>query len=91
MAEWRVLEPAWRTFFLRTQLSRTFKVHMRLVPCKVQHGQMRTVQKSWTLGKNEDGSREEPFSFDSDALETPLQNVVLKLGWTWRGVITGKL
>jgi len=102
---------------LRTQLSPTFKVHMRLVPeksevraidqqfevdwfgdtprlampCEVQRGQVRTVSKSWTLGKNEDGSREETFSFDSDSLKTPLQNVVLKLGWTWRGVITGKL
>ncbi|MFE7157367.1 hypothetical protein [Streptomyces sp. NPDC057636] len=30
VAEWRVLEPAWRTFFSRSQLSRTLKTRMRL-------------------------------------------------------------
>ncbi|OAH14331.1 hypothetical protein [Streptomyces jeddahensis] len=117
VAEWRVLEPAWRTFFLRTQLSRTFKVHMRLVPEKnevraldqqfevdwvgdtprlalsseAQSGQVKTVSKRWSFGSDEDGRREETFSFDSDDLKDPLQSVVLKSGWTWRGVITGKL
>ncbi|MPY49007.1 hypothetical protein [Streptomyces acidicola] len=117
VAEWRVLEPAWRTFFLRTQLSRTFKVQMRLVPEKhevraldqqfevdwvgdtprlalsseAQRGQVKTVSKRWSLGRGEDGSRDETFSFDSDDLKTPLQSVVLKSGWIWRGVITGKL
>jgi hypothetical protein len=118
VAEWRVLEPAWRTFFLRTQLSRTFKVHMRLVPEKsevravdeqlevewlgdtprlaalsseAQRGQVKTVSKRWSLGRDENGNREETFSFDSDDLKAPLQSVVLKSGWTWRGVITGKL
>ncbi|MFF8597897.1 hypothetical protein ACF065_03060 [Streptomyces sp. NPDC015232] len=31
VAEWRVLEPAWREFFLSYRLERTFKVRMRLV------------------------------------------------------------
>lgn len=34
VAEWRVLEPAWRSFFLRTRLDRTLKTKMRLVPGK---------------------------------------------------------
>ncbi|MFK4103431.1 hypothetical protein ACI2L1_25810 [Streptomyces sp. NPDC019531] len=117
VAEWRLLEPAWRTFFLRTQLSRVFKIHMRLVPEKhevraldkqfevdwvgdtpkialsseVQRGQVKTVSKRRSLGRDEDGNREETFSFESDDLKDPLQSVVLKGGWTWRGVISGKL
>jgi hypothetical protein len=117
VAEWRLLEPAWRTFFVRTQLSRVFKVHMRLVPEKnevrtldqqfevdwvgdtprlavaaeVQRGQVRTVSKQRTLSRNEEGNREETFSFDSNDLKDPLQSVVLKSGWIWRGVISGKL
>ncbi|XIE80445.1 hypothetical protein AB6O49_25950 [Streptomyces sp. SBR177] len=31
VAEWRVLEPAWREFFLSYRLERTLKVRMRLV------------------------------------------------------------
>lgn len=117
VAEWRVLEPAWRTFFLRTQLSRVFKVYMRLVPEKnevraldtqfevdwvgdtprmalsseTQRGQVTTVTKRRTLGRGEDGEREETFSFDSNDLKDPLQSAVLKSGWTWRGVVSGKL
>ncbi|WP_053849191.1 hypothetical protein [Streptomyces sp. NRRL B-24085] len=117
VAEWRLLEPAWRTFFLRRQTSRVFKVSMRLVPEKnevrsldqqfevewvgdtptlspardVQRGQVKSVSKQWSLGRDEDGNREETFSFDSDDLKDPLQNAVLKSGWTWRGTITGRL
>ncbi|MFF0080708.1 hypothetical protein ACFYR1_13560 [Streptomyces canus] len=117
VAEWRLLEPAWRTFFLRSQLGRVFKIHMRLVPEKrevraldqqfevewlgdtprlslareAQRGQVKTVSKQWSLSRGEDGNREETFSFDSDDLKDPLQNVVLKSGWAWRGVISGRL
>ncbi|MEU9034347.1 hypothetical protein AB0D45_05460 [Streptomyces sp. NPDC048352] len=31
VAEWRVLEPAWRDFFLPTRVQRTLKIRMRLV------------------------------------------------------------
>jgi hypothetical protein len=117
VAEWRLLEPAWRTFFLRSQLSRVFKVYMRLVPDKeevraldqqfevewvgdtprlslsheVQRGQVKTVSRQWSLSRDEGGNREETFRFDSDDLRAPLQTTVLKSGWTWRGVITGRL
>ena len=119
VAEWRMLEPAWQTFFARTQVSRVFQVRMRLVPEKnevrsldqqyevtwvagvprlstsaeAQRGQVRTVSKQWTLGGREDSDLEatETFSFDSSDLKNPLQDAVLGAGWTWRGVITGKL
>ncbi|MFI5617660.1 hypothetical protein [Streptomyces sp. NPDC051567] len=32
VAEWRVQEPAWHTFFVRTRLTRTLKIRMRLAP-----------------------------------------------------------
>ncbi|MFJ8021182.1 hypothetical protein [Streptomyces sp. NPDC096311] len=119
VAEWRMLEPAWQTFFARTQVSRVFQVRMRLVPeknevrsldqqyevtwvggiprlsiaAKAQRGQVQTVSKQWTLGGGEDGGLEatKTFSFDSSELKNPLHDAVLGAGWTWRGVITGKL
>ena len=119
VAEWRVLDPAWRNFFIRSQVSRVFQTRMRLVPEKnevrcldqqfevswvgdtprlaiaaeVQRGQVHTVSKRWTLGGGEDGGIEatETFRFDSNDLKTHLQEAVLGAGWTWRGVISGKL
>lgn len=119
VAEWRILDPAWQTFFARAQLSRVFQVRMRLVAEKhevrsldqqfevtwvgdtprlavaaeAQRGQVQTVSKRWTLVGSEDGGLEatETFSFDSADLKNPLQDTILGAGWTWRGVITGKL
>ncbi|WP_329597471.1 hypothetical protein OIE43_15075 [Streptomyces pseudovenezuelae] len=117
VAEWRLLEPAWRTFFVRSQLSRVFKISMRLVPEKdevraidqqfevewvgdtprlslthdVQRGQVKTASKQWSLNRDESGNREQTFGFDSDDLKDPLRTTVLKSGWTWRGVMTGRL
>ncbi|MEV7865272.1 hypothetical protein AB0P17_03995 [Streptomyces sp. NPDC088124] len=119
LAEWRVLDPAWQSFFVRTQVSRVFQVRMRLVPEKpevrsldqqyevtwagdtptltlaagARRGQMQTVSKRWTLGGNKDNApaATETFSFNSADLKTPLQETVLGAGWTWRGVITGRL
>ncbi|MCX5529762.1 hypothetical protein OG785_04190 [Streptomyces sp. NBC_00006] len=119
VAEWRITDPAWQTFFVRTEVSRVFQVRMRLVPEKnevrsvdqqyevtwvggvptlaisaeSQRGQVQTTSKRWTLGGGADGGLEatETFSFDSSDLKDPLQKVVLGSGWTWRGVVTGKL
>ncbi|MER5433915.1 hypothetical protein [Streptomyces sp. NPDC002588] len=119
VAAWRVLDPAWRTFFARTQVSRVFQVRMRLVPEKhevrsldqqyevtwvggvprlavvadARRGQVYTVSKSRTLGGGGDGGPEatETFAFDTSDLKTPLRDTVLGAGWTWRGVITGRL
>lgn len=119
VAEWRLLDPAWQTFFVRTQVSHVFQVRMRLVPEKnevrsldqqyevtwvgdapslaisaeAQRGQVHTVSKRWTPTRGEDNGPEaaETFSFDSSDLKNPLQDTVLGAGWTWRGVVTGKL
>ncbi|WP_326576481.1 hypothetical protein OG889_11795 [Streptomyces sp. NBC_00481] len=119
VAEWRILDPAWQTFFGRTQVSRVSQVRMRLAPEKnevrsldqefevtwvgdmprlavaaeARRGQGHTVSKRWTLGGGQGGRLEatETFTFDSFELKSPLQDTVLDAGWTWRGVITGKL
>ncbi|MFF2126350.1 hypothetical protein ACFVW1_13245 [Streptomyces olivochromogenes] len=58
-----------------------------------QRGQVQTVSKQWTLGGGRDGGLEatETFSFDSSELKNPLRDAVLGAGWTWRGVVTGRL
>ncbi|GAA1349104.1 hypothetical protein [Streptomyces beijiangensis] len=54
---------------------------------------MKTVSKDWTLGRDDDGGLEatETFSFDTADLKNSLQDIILSGGWTWRGVVTGKL
>ncbi|GAA2479711.1 hypothetical protein GCM10010406_14900 [Streptomyces thermolineatus] len=118
VAEWRILEPAWQTFFSREQVSRVWQVRMRLVPEKhevrsldqqyevtwvngiaslsvsseVQRGQVRTVSTRRVIGGGgDDPGSTETFSFDSADLKNPLQETVLGMGWTWRGVVFGKL
>lgn len=46
VAEWRMAEPAWRTFFVESQLTRTVRISMRLVPksCDV-----RALEESWEV------------------------------------------
>ncbi|MFC8124948.1 hypothetical protein [Streptomyces sp. NPDC057302] len=46
VAEWRILEPAWRTFFVRTQLDRTLKTRMRLVP---DRHEVRALDEQWEV------------------------------------------
>ncbi|GAA3142982.1 hypothetical protein ACFQ0X_09385 [Streptomyces rectiviolaceus] len=46
VAEWRILEPAWRTFFVRTQLDRTVRTLMRLMP---DSHEVRTVDEQWKV------------------------------------------
>lgn len=46
MAEWRMMEPAWQTFFARTQLSRAVQIRMRLVP--EQH-EVRVIEEQWEV------------------------------------------
>ncbi|MGW3656769.1 hypothetical protein ACWD6R_14210 [Streptomyces sp. NPDC005151] len=119
VAEWRMAEPAWHTFFIESQLTRAVRIRMRLVeeghevraieeqwevtrvgnPPRLQtsseysRGADRTVSRRWTLKRGENGRLEatETFRFDSAELRNPLQNAALKSGWTWRGVIFGKL
>ncbi|MFF8916288.1 hypothetical protein ACF08M_23910 [Streptomyces sp. NPDC015032] len=119
VAEWRIAEPAWHTFFVGSQLTHAIRIRMRLAeeghevraveeqwevtrvgnPPRLQtsteysRGSGRTVSRRWTLQRGENGRLEatEAFSFDSAELTDPLRNTALESGWTWRGVIFGKL
>ncbi|MDX2595984.1 MULTISPECIES: hypothetical protein [Streptomyces] len=46
VAEWRVRDPAWHTFFARTQVSRTIQVKMRLVP---ERREVRALDRAWDV------------------------------------------
>ncbi|MER5614687.1 hypothetical protein [Streptomyces sp. NPDC002215] len=46
VAEWRIREPAWRTFFLRTQVSELLQIRMRLLPDKRE---VRAVDRMWQV------------------------------------------
>ncbi|HWU12047.1 MAG TPA: hypothetical protein VN520_37840 [Streptomyces sp.] len=120
VAEWRLHEPAWQTFFIGSQLTHALRIRMRLAeeggpevraveeqwevtrvgnPPRLQisaeyaRGSGRTVSRRYTLQRGENGRLEttETFSFDSAQLTEPLRNTALESGWTWRGVIFGKL
>ncbi|MFH8882772.1 hypothetical protein [Streptomyces californicus] len=56
-------------------------------------GAGRTVSRQYTLKRGESGRLEatESFSFDSAQLTGPLRDTVLTSGWTWRGVVFGRL
>ncbi|MFD8962761.1 hypothetical protein ACFV0W_38960 [Streptomyces anulatus] len=119
VAEWRITEPAWQTFFIGSQLTHAIRIRMRLAedvpevraveeswevtrvgnPPRLQtsaeytRGGGRTVSRRYTLKRGESGRLEatESFSFDSAQLTDPLRNTTLEAGWTWRGVVFGKL
>ncbi len=46
VAEWRVLEPAWRTFFSHSRLSRTVKTRMRL---DAESHEVRALDEQWEV------------------------------------------
>ncbi|MEU4896387.1 hypothetical protein AB0B12_08140 [Streptomyces sp. NPDC044780] len=46
VAEWRIREPAWQTFFVRNGLDRQFRIRMRLVP---QKREVRTLDEQWEV------------------------------------------
>ncbi|MBZ9638490.1 hypothetical protein [Streptomyces sp. PSKA30] len=56
-------------------------------------GPDRTVSRHYTIEREENGGLEatETFRFNGADLRNPLQDAVLKSGWTWRSVIFGKL
>ncbi|MFE7748538.1 hypothetical protein [Streptomyces sp. NPDC057428] len=119
VAEWRLAEPAWQTFFIGSRLTHAIRIRMRLAedvpevraveeqwevtrvgnPPRLQasaeygRGAGRTVSRRWSLQRGENGRLEalETFSFDSAQLTGPLRNTAVEAGWTWRGVIFGKL
>ncbi|MBO8185067.1 hypothetical protein [Streptomyces spirodelae] len=117
VAEWRLMEPAWRSFFASKQLSRRLRIRLRLVraerevrvleeqwkiqwvdgvPVSREYGRGPLNQRSaeWTIGRKRDGRGFEvtqTFRFDSAEMREPLRSTVLDAGWTWRGVLIGKL
>ncbi|MFE5404068.1 hypothetical protein ACFQ9Z_22525 [Streptomyces sp. NPDC056580] len=119
VAEWRIAEPAWQSFFLESRITHAVRIRMRLdrdghevraleeqwevtrvgdpprlqVASTYSRGQDRTVTRRWTVGRGDDGRPEatETFRFDVSELRDPLRDTVVKSGWTWRGVVFGKL
>ncbi|MFD7163971.1 hypothetical protein [Streptomyces violascens] len=119
VAEWRIREPAWHTYFARSQISRVLQVRMRIVPARHEvraldrqwdvtwaggaprlavsteytRGQVHTASRRWTLGQGPNGGLEatKTFHLDSSEIKNPLQHTVLQAGWTWRGVVVGRL
>ncbi|MEV8557348.1 hypothetical protein AB0478_12960 [Streptomyces sp. NPDC051917] len=63
------------------------------VTSEYTRGPSRTVSREWTVGRGENGRIQatETFRFDSAQLREPLRATALKSGWTWRGVVFGKL
>ncbi|MGX9229199.1 hypothetical protein ACWV95_29225 [Streptomyces albus] len=46
VAEWRLTEPAWQSFFARTRLSRRIRIRMRLVPAD---NEVRALEEQWKI------------------------------------------
>jgi hypothetical protein len=84
--EVRALEEQW-------ELSRVASPTGLQVTSEYSRGPSRTVSRQWTVGRGADGRIEatETFRFDSARMREPLRETVLNSGWTWRGVVFGKL
>jgi hypothetical protein len=63
------------------------------ISSQYSRGPDRTVSRHWTIQRGENGRLEarETFRFDGAQLRDPLRNAVLDCGWTWRGVVFGRL
>ncbi|MBC2869821.1 hypothetical protein [Streptomyces mexicanus] len=84
--EVRALEEQW-------ELSRAGTPTGLRMTSEYTRGPSRTVSRQWTIGRR-DGARleaTETFRFDSAQMREPLRDTVLRSGWTWRGVVFGKL
>lgn len=84
--ELRALEEQW-------EVSRVGSPMRLQVSSEYTRGPSRTVSREWALGRGRNGGLEatETFRFDSAELRSPLPDTFLKSGWTWRGVVFGKL
>ncbi|MFJ2404940.1 hypothetical protein ACIOUE_26950 [Streptomyces xanthochromogenes] len=84
--EVRALEDQW-------ELSRVGTPTTLQVTSQRTRGASRTVSREWTIGRGSNGRLQatETFHFDSAQLREPLRETVLTSGWTWRGVVLGKL
>ncbi|MGX9883832.1 hypothetical protein [Streptomyces sp. NPDC002276] len=84
--EVRALEEQW-------EVSRVGTPTRLQMTSEYTRGPSRTVSRRWTVGRGADGGLEatETFRFDSADMREPLRDAVLGSGWTWRGVVFGKL
>ncbi|MFG2376998.1 hypothetical protein ACGFY9_36730 [Streptomyces sp. NPDC048504] len=82
----RALEEQW-------ELSRVGTPTRLQVTSEYARGPSRIVSRQWTVGRGAGGRLEttETFRFDSAQMREPLRDTVPKSGWTWRGVVLGKL
>ncbi|MEV7126526.1 hypothetical protein [Streptomyces sp. NPDC093260] len=84
--EVRALEEQW-------ELTRVGSPPRLQVTSKYSRGPSRTVSRRGSLGRDVDGRLRvtETFRYDSAALRDASCATVLENGWTWRGVIFGRL
>ncbi|MBZ3904168.1 hypothetical protein [Streptomyces griseiscabiei] len=84
--EVRVLEESW-------EVTRVGNPPQLKVSAAYSRGPNRTVSRQYSIQRGADNRLEatEGFRFDSADLRDPLRNAVLASGWTWRGVLFGKL
>jgi hypothetical protein len=84
--EVRVLEEGW-------EVTRVGNPPKLKISGAYSRGPDRTVSRHYTVKRGDSGGLEatETFRFDNSELRNPLQNAVLKSGWTWRSLIFGKL
>lgn len=54
VAEWRLSEPAWQTFFVRSQLSRAIRIRMRL---DHEDHELRALEEGWEVSRVGDPQR----------------------------------
>ncbi|MFF8729439.1 hypothetical protein ACF073_23505 [Streptomyces sp. NPDC015171] len=82
-----------RTVEEQHEVSRVGNPPRLQIASEYSRGPDRTVTRQWTIGRGDSGrlSARETFRFDSADLRDPLREAVLKSGWTWRGVLLGKL
>lgn len=64
----------------------------RRVGAKYTRGPVHSTSRHYTGGKDtESGTFTETFRFDTNEMKAPLRKAVLEAGWTWRGVVFGRL
>ena len=84
--EVRALDQEWTVTWLgdgpRLQLGKSYS-----------RGRMSKRSVSWTFARDENGKlvKESSSSFATGAMRSALQDRVTGLGWSWRGVLLGKL
>lgn len=63
------------------------------VSSKYSPGADRTVTRHWTIERGDNGRLEatETFRFDGAELRNFSRSAVLKSGWTWHGLLFGRL